>query len=138
MADPRLKQKISAGQFIVAPGVFDSPPDPRLTRAFLVDPRHHLAVAIDEGMVIAEGMIPGLRPAAAIIGVAEKGYMSALLKVTATPGHSSMPPPAGSSAIATAAFRRSSTARWPTGAGSAFACPPNTAARDWGWWRRRR
>ena len=59
-----------------------------------------LAFVIDEGMVIADGLVPGLRPPAAIIGVAEKGYMSALLKIHATPGHSSMPPPAGSSAIA--------------------------------------
>jgi carboxypeptidase PM20D1 len=59
-----------------------------------------LEFVIDEGMVIADGMIPGLRPPAAIVGVAEKGYVSALLKVTAAPGHSSMPPLAGTSAIA--------------------------------------
>ncbi len=59
-----------------------------------------LEFVIDEGMVIADGIIAGLRPPAAIVGVAEKGHMSALLKMSATPGHSSMPPPAGSSAIA--------------------------------------
>jgi ribosomal protein S18 acetylase RimI-like enzyme len=36
----------------VAPGVFDNPIDPELTREFLQDPRHHLAVAIDEGLVV--------------------------------------------------------------------------------------
>ncbi len=59
-----------------------------------------LQFVIDEGMVIADGIIPGLRPPAAIVGMAEKGHMSAVLKINAAPGHSSMPPPAGRSAIA--------------------------------------
>ncbi len=67
-----------------------------------------LDFVIDEGMVIADGIIPGLSKPAAIIGVAEKGYVSAVLKITAAPGHSSMPPPKGSSAIAmmSAALKR--------------------------------
>jgi GNAT superfamily N-acetyltransferase len=36
----------------VAPGVFDNPVDPRWTAEFLADPRHHLAVAIDDGRVV--------------------------------------------------------------------------------------
>ena len=36
----------------VAPGVFDNAIDPRWTAEFLSDPRHHLAVAIDEGRVV--------------------------------------------------------------------------------------
>jgi ribosomal protein S18 acetylase RimI-like enzyme len=36
----------------VAPGVFDNPIDPRTTNTFLGDPRHHLAIAVDEGMVV--------------------------------------------------------------------------------------
>lgn len=32
----------------VAPGVFDNPIDPRWSAEFLADPRHHLAVAIDD------------------------------------------------------------------------------------------
>jgi ribosomal protein S18 acetylase RimI-like enzyme len=36
----------------VAPGVFDNAVDPRLAREFLGDPRHHLAVAIDQGQLI--------------------------------------------------------------------------------------
>lgn len=36
----------------VAPDVFDAPPDARWTREFLGDPRHHLAVALDEGVVV--------------------------------------------------------------------------------------
>jgi aminoglycoside 6'-N-acetyltransferase I len=36
----------------VAPEVFDNPIDPNFAREFLQDPRHHIAVAIDDGVVI--------------------------------------------------------------------------------------
>jgi GNAT superfamily N-acetyltransferase len=36
----------------VAPGVFDKPINPHWSAEFLADPRHHLAVAIDEGRVV--------------------------------------------------------------------------------------
>lgn len=36
----------------VAADVFDNPVDPRWTAEFLADPRHHLAVAIDDGRVV--------------------------------------------------------------------------------------
>ncbi|MFI4975832.1 MAG: GNAT family N-acetyltransferase [Caulobacterales bacterium] len=36
----------------VAPEVFDDPVDPGLTREFLADPRHHIAVAVDDGVVV--------------------------------------------------------------------------------------
>jgi len=36
----------------VAAEVFDQPPDVRLTREFLNDPRHHIAVAIDNDLVV--------------------------------------------------------------------------------------
>jgi ribosomal protein S18 acetylase RimI-like enzyme len=36
----------------VAPSVFDAPIDPRLTSEFLHDPRHHIAVSIDNGVVV--------------------------------------------------------------------------------------
>ncbi|WP_407540332.1 GNAT family N-acetyltransferase [Deinococcus radiomollis] len=42
----------------VAPEVFDGPVDPRYTAEFFVDPRHHLAVALDETLVV--GMASGV------------------------------------------------------------------------------
>src|SRR5262245_30433388 len=36
----------------VAPDVFDHAIDPRWTAEFLADPRHHLAVAVDDGRVV--------------------------------------------------------------------------------------
>ncbi|HXA55802.1 MAG TPA: GNAT family N-acetyltransferase [Candidatus Acidoferrum sp.] len=35
-----------------APDVFDNPIDPERTREFLEDPRHHIVVAIEEGVVV--------------------------------------------------------------------------------------
>ena len=42
----------------VAPGVFDDAVDPRWSAEFLADPRHHLAVALDGGVVV--GMASGV------------------------------------------------------------------------------
>lgn len=36
----------------VAADVFDNPVDPNLAREFLADPRHHVVVAIDDGLVV--------------------------------------------------------------------------------------
>ena len=36
----------------VAPDVFDGPVNPEYTREFLADPRHHIAVAVDHGIVV--------------------------------------------------------------------------------------
>jgi GNAT superfamily N-acetyltransferase len=36
----------------VAPGVFDNAIEPRWTAEFLADPRHHMAVALDDGQVV--------------------------------------------------------------------------------------
>jgi carboxypeptidase PM20D1 len=59
-----------------------------------------LDFVLDEGSAITEGVIRGLSAPAALIGVAEKGYLSVKLGAKATPGHSSMPPAAGRAAIA--------------------------------------
>jgi acetylornithine deacetylase/succinyl-diaminopimelate desuccinylase-like protein len=70
--------------------------------ALLKERQVRLGFVIDEGLLITDGIIKGLTQPAALIGVAEKGYLSVVLKVSATPGHASMPPPQGTSAIASA------------------------------------
>lgn len=50
------------------------------------------AFVLDEGGIIASGLIPGATLPVALIGIAEKGYMSLELTVKGTGGHSSMPP----------------------------------------------
>lgn len=42
----------------VAEGVFDEPLDARYTSTFFADPRHHLAVAIENGVVV--GMVSAM------------------------------------------------------------------------------
>ncbi|MCE2510448.1 MAG: M20 family peptidase [Alphaproteobacteria bacterium] len=48
---------------------------------------------LDEGLVIAIDQMPGVKAPVALIGVAEKGYVSLELLARAEGGHSSMPPP---------------------------------------------
>ncbi|MFI5149663.1 MAG: M20 family peptidase [Bacteroidia bacterium] len=47
---------------------------------------------LDEGMMIARGLVPGIAKDVALIGIAEKGYLSLELDVDAEAGHSSLPP----------------------------------------------
>jgi carboxypeptidase PM20D1 len=47
---------------------------------------------LDEGGAIVEGMLPGLAPPLATVGIAEKGAATVALTVEVEGGHSSMPP----------------------------------------------
>ncbi len=47
----------------------------------------------DEGLLITDGILKGVDKPVALIGIAEKGYVTLNLSTTATPGHSSLPPP---------------------------------------------
>jgi carboxypeptidase PM20D1 len=48
---------------------------------------------LDEGLLITDGITPGVTEPVAYIGVAEKGYLSLELIASGEGGHSSMPPP---------------------------------------------
>lgn len=76
-----------------------------------------LDFVLDEGLLITDGVMPGLAKPAALIGIAEKGYLSVVMRVSATPGHSSMPPPRGESAVAmmSAAMKRLDDEQLPGG-----------------------
>lgn len=50
------------------------------------------AMVLDEGGFMAAGLMPGLTRRTAIVGIAEKGYVSLRLTAEADGGHSSMPP----------------------------------------------
>ena len=58
-----------------------------------------LAFVLDEGSAVTQGIIPGVAAPAALIGLGEKGSLSLRLVAQAAPGHSSMPPQPGNSAI---------------------------------------
>lgn len=47
---------------------------------------------LDEGMNITDGIIPNIKRPVALIGIAEKGYVSLELTVSGSSGHSSAPP----------------------------------------------
>lgn len=49
------------------------------------------AMVIDEGGIMTSGLVPGVAGRSAVVGIAEKGYVSLRLRATATGGHSSMP-----------------------------------------------
>jgi carboxypeptidase PM20D1 len=67
--------------------------------ALLRDRGVRLDWVLDEGLAVTEGVMPGVAQPVALIGLAEKGSVSLKLTATAAPGHSSMPPGAGDSAI---------------------------------------
>ncbi|MES2583846.1 MAG: M20 family peptidase [Pseudomonadota bacterium] len=85
--------------------------------AVLKERKVRLNFVIDEGLLILDGIMPGISKPTALIGVAEKGYMSVVLKMSATPGHSSLPPKKGTSAIAmmSAALKRLDDEQLPGG-----------------------
>ena len=64
------------------------------------------ACVIDEGGLVARGMVPGLDGAVALIGTAEKGYVNLELLVEGDGGHSSTPPESTNIGILTAAISR--------------------------------
>jgi carboxypeptidase PM20D1 len=60
--------------------------------AILTERAGRLAFLLDEGGVVAEGLVPGVGRPVALIGVVEKGSMGVQLTVEQPGGHSSMPP----------------------------------------------
>ena len=50
-------------------------------------------VILDEGGIITKNIIPSISRPVALIGIAEKGYLTLSLQATQTGGHASMPPP---------------------------------------------
>ena len=51
-----------------------------------------LEYVLDEGLSVVEGVVPFISKPVAMVGIAEKGYLSLELTVKSSPGHSSVPP----------------------------------------------
>lgn len=64
------------------------------------------AFALDEGMLVTKGVLPGMDRPAAFIGVAEKGYLTVDLEVNYDGGHSSMPAPESAISILNGALAK--------------------------------
>lgn len=61
---------------------------------------------LDEGGVIADGLIDGMARPVALVGIAEKGIASVELSVEQAGGHSSMPPPSTAVGLVARAIAR--------------------------------
>jgi carboxypeptidase PM20D1 len=64
----------------------------RTIAALLESRGARLELVVDEGGVIGEGVLPGLTRPVALVGVAEKGFVTIELNVRIPGGHSSLPP----------------------------------------------
>ena len=73
-----------------------------------------LEFVLDEGGSIISGIVPGVDKPVAIIGIAEKGYVSLELTVEEEGGHSSMPPKQTAIGILSAAITKLETHPFPT------------------------
>ena len=65
-----------------------------------------LEMVLDEGAVIGEGVLPGISDPVALIGIAEKGFVSVALTARTAGGHSSLPPRRSAIGILGAAVAR--------------------------------
>ena len=70
---------------------------------------------LDEGLLVLDGVLPGLSKPAALIGLAEKGYGTFFLSLDTAPGHSSMPPAHSAIGMMSAALARLEATPMPGG-----------------------
>ncbi|RZL66258.1 MAG: M20 family peptidase [Variovorax sp.] len=70
---------------------------------------------LDEGLLVLDGVLPGLSKPAALIGLAEKGYATFFLSLDTAPGHSSMPPARSAIGSMSAALARLEATPMPGG-----------------------
>jgi carboxypeptidase PM20D1 len=74
----------------------------------------HLVGIVDEGGGIFDGLAAGVRGPVALVGVSEKGYLTAEITVKGQPGHSSTPPPQTAIGVLAAALARLEANPFPT------------------------
>ena len=65
-----------------------------------------LEMVLDEGGVIGDGVFPGISDPVALVGIAEKGFVSVELIARVAGGHSSLPPAQSAVGIVSAAVAR--------------------------------
>jgi carboxypeptidase PM20D1 len=78
-----------------------------------------LELVVDEGLNILNGIVPGIAAPVALIGIAEKGYLSLRLTAQAHGGHSSIPPPQNAIGILSRALQRLEATPFPSRLGAA-------------------
>ena len=78
----------------------------RQTAALLKSRGVELEMVLDEGGVIGSGILPGIVEPVALVGVAEKGFVTIELRTRVPSGHSSLPPSQSAVGIVSAAVAR--------------------------------
>lgn len=63
-------------------------------------------MVLDEGAAVVHGIVPGVKPPVALVGIAEKGYASVRIVAKEDGGHSSMPPAHSAAGIVGTAVHR--------------------------------
>ena len=71
------------------------------------------AWTLDEGSIVADGLLPGIQKPLGLVGVEEKGFLNIVLTVRQKPGHASMPPRVQAAAVLGRAFVRLSRRPFP-------------------------
>jgi len=71
------------------------------------------AMVLDEGGLVADGLLPGVGVPVALVGVAEKGYLTVSLTARGTGGHSSMPPRRSAVGVLARAIQRLEASPFP-------------------------
>lgn len=72
-----------------------------------------LEMVLDEGGVIGDGVLPGISEPVALVGIAEKGFVSIELIARVAGGHSSLPPAQSAVGIVSAAVARLEQSQMP-------------------------
>jgi carboxypeptidase PM20D1 len=78
----------------------------RATAALLESRGVALEMVLDEGGVIGDGVLPGITAPVALVGIAEKGFVTVELSARVPGGHSSLPPRQGAVGIVSAAIAK--------------------------------
>ncbi len=95
-----------------------------------------LESVLDEGQVVTQGIVPGFDQPVALIGIAEKGYLSLELLVEAEGGHSSMPPSHTAVGILSAAIARLEDSQFPASISDPVRQQFAFLGPEQGWFRR--
>jgi carboxypeptidase PM20D1 len=85
----------------------------RVMAALLEERGVRPALVVDEGGFIGDGLLPGITEPVALVGVAEKGFLSLELIARSEGGHSSMPPRETAVGILAGALHRLETTQFP-------------------------
>ena len=91
---------------------------------------------MDEGGAVGEGLVPGVAGRVALVGIAEKGYVSLRLTAKGEGGHSSMPPRETSVSIIGEAVHELQESRLPARLDGATVAMFNAIAPSLPWSRR--